>query len=219
MMFELWYIIIALVGSIFCGLWDLKTSDIPDKICWLMISLGIGLHGLESYLIGSTAPLISSLTVGSIFLAFGIFMYYTGQWGGGDGELLTAIGFTLPTASVLTFFPFPVAFFFNLVFLGAFYSVIYVIFLAKMPNVERKGLEFYRNVPVKKLMKGDVIGEDIPRLNIYKRKIRGLTEKEILKIRKIKKNVIVREGIRYGPAFPLALAFTLYYGDLILFLM
>lgn len=218
-MFELLYVAIALIGSTICGLWDLKTSDIPDKVCWLMISLGIGLHGLESYLLGTSAPIISSFAVGMIFLAFGIFMYYTGQWGGGDGELLTAIGFVLPTASVLTFFPFPVTFFFNLIFVGAFYSVIYVLFLMKMPGVRRKGFEFYRYISTKKLKEGDVIGEDIPRLKMYKKKIRGLTKQEVLKIRKIKKNVIIREGVRYGPAFPLALAVTLYFGDLILLLL
>ena len=86
-MFELWYIVIALVGSTFCGLWDLKTSDIPDNVCWLMIALGIGLHGLESYLIGSSLPIINSFIAGTAFLLFGLFMYYTGQWGGGDGGL------------------------------------------------------------------------------------------------------------------------------------
>lgn len=218
-MFEVVYVAIALIGSVICGLWDLKTSDIPDKICWLMISLGIGLHGLESYLLGSSVPIISSVATGTIFLMFGIIMYYTGQWGGGDGELLTAIGFVLPTAPIATIFPFPATFFFNLIFIGAAYSVIYTIFMIKSPNIKRKGLEFYRDVPVNKLKEGDVIGEDIPRLKIYKKKIRGLTKHEVLKIRKIKKNVIVREGIRYGPAFPLALMFTLYFGDLILFLL
>jgi len=218
-MFETWYIVIALAGSLFCGLWDLKTSDIPDSICSLMISLGIGLHGLESYLIGSSAPIISSFTVGGLFLVFGIIMYYTGQWGGGDGELLTAIGFLLPTASVPTFFSFPMTFFINMIFVGAIYSVIYFLVLIKQPGVKRKGFDVYRKISTKKLKKGDVIGEDIPRLKLYKRKIRGLTEQEVSKIRRIKKYTIVREGIRYGLVFPIALAITLYFGDLILYLV
>jgi len=218
-MFELWYIVIALVGSTFCGLWDLKTSDIPDNVCWLMIALGIGLHGLESYVIGSSLPIVNSFIAGGAFLIFGLFMYYTGQWGGGDGELLVAIGFLLPTATIPTFFPFSFTFFVNMLFVGAIYSVIYVIFLAKSPGVERKGFEFYRKIPTSKLREGDVVGENIPRLKIYKRKIRGLKKEEINKIKKIKKHIMIREGIRYGLAFPLALAITLYFGDLILFVV
>ncbi|MBU3896438.1 MAG: A24 family peptidase [Nanoarchaeota archaeon] len=213
-MFELIYIVIALIGSLICGIWDLKTTNIPDKVCWIMIALGIIIHAVEG-----PSSLISSLTVGGIFLIFGLIMYYAGQWGGGDSELLVAIGFLLPSASVVTYFPFPMSFFFNFVMISALYSPIYVLYLMRKPGVKRKGLIFYRRISSKKLQIDDVIGEDLPKIGIFKRKIRGLTKEDITKIRKHKRYVTVLEGIPSGIVFPIALAFTLYFGDLLILLL
>jgi Flp pilus assembly protein protease CpaA len=42
----------------------------------------------------------------------------------------------------------------------------------------------------------------------------GITEKELKKIRKSgKKYIWIKEGVRFAPAFPLALFFTVFYGD------
>ena len=64
----------------------------------------------------------------------------------------------------------------------------------------------------KKLQEGDMIAQDIPKLKILKRQIRGLTKDEIKKIRRIKKYILIRDGIRYGPVFFLALLATILYG-------
>lgn len=278
-MFELIKIATAAIGSAVCGLWDLKTTEIPDILAIAMAVLGIGIHAWESYLIGNLAPLVSSLTVGGIFLLFSLIMYYIGWWGGGDGELLVAIGTLMPAYpaalfSQATLLPFPLGFFMNVFFIGAVYSIVYaavltakdrtlfkevksklkanimsitslslftlvvllsvsvyVNFISYYPLliaflvfsllviqqfvkvVETKG--FYKKIPSSKLRKGDMIGEDIPKLKIYKRFIRGLTEEEVRKIKNIKKTVVIREGVRFGPVFPLALLFTVLYGDIV----
>ena len=59
-----------------------------------------------------------------------------------------------------------------------------------------------------------MIGEDIEKLNIRKKIIRGLTKEEVRKIRKIKKTVWIREGVRFGPVFPISILVTLFIGNL-----
>ncbi len=278
------YIAIALGGGIVCGLYDLKTTNMLDRFAIAMIALGLGLHALESLLIGSIMPLVLSLIASGAFFAFGLFMYKAGYWGGGDGEILIAMGALLPYAPFqavlsLTSLSFSFDFFVNSFIVGGIYSIIYAgvigltnksvrkAFLKKMrleagstamltvatflilssilfmfPTglsflfpatitlllffmlalfkfakvVEDVG--FYRRIPVSKLKVDDMIGEDLPRLRIYKKIIRGLTPREVAMIKRTKKFVLVREGVRYSIVFALALAFTLLYGNFMNFI-
>jgi len=222
-MFELLLLAIALVGGFAAGIYDFKTTNIPDKLCILMIIVGLILHITSGIITRDFTMFINSILFGSLFLAFGLLMYYTGQWGGGDGELLIAIGILLPNLSFSkTFFPFSISFFINSFFIGAIYSILYlIIFAFKDRSVKRNFIKilkngFYKKIPVSKLKVDDMIGEDIPRLKIYKRLLRGLKKGEVEKIKRVKKYVIIREGIRYGIVFPLALLFTLFFGDFFL---
>jgi len=271
-MFELLLIAIALIGSFAAGIYDFKTSNIPDTLCILMIIAGLFLHSFYSFSTGDFSTLINSLFFGGIFLVFGLIMYFTGQWGGGDGELLVAIGVLLPNLSIIkTFFPFAITFFINSFFIGAIYSIFYSLILSyRNPSISKnffkkikqplstipllfflilsiaslfylkilsliffltfililfwrfaKSIEqgFYKKIPVSRLKVDDMIGEDIPRIKIYKKFIRGLTRNEIKKIKKTKKYILIREGIRYGLVFPLTLLFTLLFSDLFFFLL
>jgi len=267
-MFELLYIAIALIGTLACGLWDLKTTNVPDVVGITMITTGLGLHALESYLIGSWNPLYYSLMFAGVFLLFGLIMYFSGQWGGGDGELLVGIGALLPTSIISTMFPFSVSYFINLLFVGSIYSIIYSFFLIRnnkkilkqfIKSFDKKTITaiiiliaativiyltsnimlsiismlmvlllvlqkyakavddgFYKKIPVSKLNIDDMIGENIPKLKIFKNRIRGLTKAEVKKIKKSKKYVIIRDGIRWSMAFFLTLLFTIYFGDFML---
>jgi hypothetical protein len=68
---------------------------------------------------------------------------------------------------------------------------------------------FKRKIPVSKLKVGDVLLE-------YK-KWEGITQKDLDKIKRSRKKFVwIKEGIRFGMSFPLALVFTLYFGDGIL---
>lgn len=271
-MFEIFRIIIALFGSAFAGLWDLKTSDIPDSVCIAMIVAGLAFHTAQGFLTGDFSLLISSLMFGGLFLVFGLLMYFTGQWGGGDGELLVSIGVLLPTTGLApTALPFSLSFFLNMLMIGALYSIVYALYISfrnkktlvrfirdfrrdritqavmillvaliiasiylnfifmisfllllmliltffyKFAKMIEK--DFYVRIPTSKLKEGDVIGEDIPKLNLYKKHIRGLTEKEVSLIRKMKRYVMVRSGVRFGPVFSITLVITLIFGDLLL---
>ncbi len=265
-MFELLLIAIALVGTTLCGLWDLKTSNIPDIVAISMIVLGIGLHITNGFILGDFTLLMNSFFYGGIFLFFGLLMYYGGQWGGGDGELLVAIGFLLPNLAL--------SFFLNLFLVGVVYSILYsIIFTARNPIISKKffltikgnskplsgvlllsivlSIIFYRTIPIlsilsvflfsllifyifakivekegftrrirsKDLKPDDMIGEDLKKLKIYKKLIRGLSKKEVRKIQKHKKYVVIKDGVRFGLVFPLTLIVTLIYGNILFMIL
>jgi Flp pilus assembly protein protease CpaA len=71
---------------------------------------------------------------------------------------------------------------------------------------------FIKKIPVSQLKVGDVLMES--------RRWDGITEKEIEKIRKSgKKYVYIKSGICFAPAFPIALIFTILYGNSIAILL
>jgi len=277
-----WILIsVALVGSFIAGVIDLKTTEIPDEIPYIMAIIGIVIHIIQSILFKSYMPILYSSLAGFGFLAFGFFMYYTGQWGGGDAKLLSALGFLLPTLEgSKTFFPFSLSFFFNVFFIGAIYMILYAFalafkekkvwvefsheikanvgmfvmlniviaialllfgvfamkFLVGLSFMELLLMEiklvlfitflffvwrfsktveevaFKKKIPVSMLREGDVLLES----KVWE----GLTKEQVKKIKKSGvKHVWIKEGVRFGLAFPLALLFTLFVGDGIIILM
>jgi len=280
-MFEILFFIVAFIGSAAAGIYDLKTTEIPDEIPYVMIAIGIIGNIIVSYLALSYWPFVYSVIAGLGFLGFGFVMYYLGQWGGGDAKILSAIGFLIPTyQSTKLLFPFSISFFFNVFLVGAIYMIIYAFVLsiinkniwtaffndlkanarmiliynsALIASIIILGLLFARyfeflqltaftilvvtigiasaglyilwkfvkavenvgfkkRIPVSKLKVGDVPD--------YYKIWEGITEKDLLKIKKSgKKYIWIKEGVRFAPAFPIALIFTLLFGDGILFLM
>lgn len=68
---------------------------------------------------------------------------------------------------------------------------------------------FKKKIPVSKLKIGDMLLEE--------KKLIGITEEQLKKIKKSgKRYVMIKEGVRFGPSFILALLFTLYFGDALL---
>ena len=271
----------AFVGSSIAAIWDLKTTEIPDQIPYIMMAVALVAYGVQAYAESNYWIILNSLIAGLSFLGFGFLMYYLGQWGGGDAKLLSAIGFLLPTAPSgfsNLLFPFSLSFLFNLFLVGAAYMLVYASILAMVNTkiIERfisdvksssnifvlgsvslflvfvvlnlfisnifsikisteflvtnsvlpliatififviwkfaKAVEevgFKKKIPVQKLRVGDV-----PE---YFKLWEGITDKELKKIKSSgKKTIWIKEGIRFGGAFPLALLFTLYFGDGIL---
>ncbi|MCS7135138.1 MAG: A24 family peptidase [Candidatus Aenigmarchaeota archaeon] len=280
-MFEWFLIFVALIGSFIAGIIDLKTTEIPDEIPYVMAFIGILVHIIQAIMLKSYTPILYSSLAGLGFLVFGFFMYYTGQWGGGDAKLLSALGFLLPNISnSKTYFPFSLSLFFNVFFVGAIYMIIYALGLSikekriweefshdlksnmgvfltfnavialvlmlfnmiflrffitssfiELVLIEIKIIGFvillffvYRfsktveetafkkRIPVSMLKEGDVLLES----KLWE----GLTKEEVKKIKKSGvKYVWIKEGVRFGLAFPLALLFTLFVGDGILLII
>lgn len=80
------------------------------------------------------------------------------------------------------------------------------IFVKSVENVA-----FKKRIPTSRLKVGDVLLES----KVWE----GLTEEEVKRIKKSgKKFVWIKEGVRFAPTFPLALIFTLFYGNSISFI-
>jgi len=133
-MFEMILFLIALIGSSIAALYDLKTTEIPDKVPYTMIFLALVFILLESLLQKSFLPLFISLVSGLTLLVAGSLMYYLGQWGGADTILLAALGFFSPGLSLLATniqYPFALSYFLNVLFIGyTVYTLGYVLILS-----------------------------------------------------------------------------------------
>ena len=286
-MFQLISFCLATFGSALAAAWDLKTTEIPDKIPHLMILLALILNSVQAYFEQDVWIFLNGLMLGLAFLAFGFVLYFLGQWGGGDAKVLGAIGFFLPSiigkSLFWRLFPFPlsigITYLTNLFFLGTAYMLFYAFVLSLLKRKVWKefakevkastnvlalggtmlfflffGMNWYlmrimglaidlgfiisnstlvlilsiflfllwkftkaveefgfkKRIPVSKLKVGDVLAES--------RLWEGITEKELRKIKRSgRKFVQIKEGVRFAPAFPLALAFTFWFGDIFSF--
>lgn len=153
MLFQL-NIAIAIIGSTIAGIYDLKTTEIPDKISVSLIIIGLISNAIISILNWNAMYIFQSLAVGGSFFTLSFLMYLGGQWGGGDAKVMTGIGTLIPslqaingTANIL---PFPVLLLSNIFIVGAIYIIIYAIFYA---FIKRHILtEFTKSIRVKTKM-------------------------------------------------------------------
>ncbi len=129
----------ALIGTTIAAVWDLKTTEVPDQLPYLMIAIALLFYSYQSVTEMSFWPIAQSLIYGLSFLGFGAFMYFVGQWGGADMLLLSAVGFLLPLSPAgfnSTTLPFPVSYFINVFIVGAVYMILYAfVFSLKNKNV------------------------------------------------------------------------------------
>ena len=253
-------ILIALIGSIIAGLWDLRTTEVPDPLPIGMVVIGI-VYWVANWLItGDAASLIVSVAVGTALLAAGLLLYKKGQWGGADAWILAAIGYMIPVYNGELFI---LPYILNFMVVSIAYTVVYslvvgmlhagvfrhvakdfaqnaktiaavpaavlaVLLIASMympviglaptllalvvllvmfwryATVIEKHV-FRKKIPTSKLRKGDVLetGNWI-----------GLTDRQIKRLRRERRYVVIKDGMRFVPVFAIALALTLLYGNL-----
>jgi len=109
---------------------------------------------------------------------------------------LIFLGFAAAAAASLLFTDAPLSFLLS-------FLLLLMVPLMVMSKVSEKA--FSMQVPSSKIRPGDMLGEDIPKLKLWKRELRGLKESEIAKIRKARRTVLIRTGVRYTPVFFFAL--------------
>jgi len=254
--------LLAIVGSFAAGMWDLRTTEVPDEVPLLMAAGGLFLWFIYAATTGNFVPLVLSAAFGGGLLAFGWILYKLGQWGGGDAKMFAAIFCLLPSVGifvnfVLNFFivalaymiiyiiilalanrrifaewkrsfessriivagfsilsiaavAFLIASFFNpvLFLITAILALvdILLLFLSFSKIVDKK--LFRKKVPVSKLKVGDVIASS--------KQWDGITEEQLKKLRKTKKTVEIKEGIRFTLVFPITLLLTWFFGSILL---
>ncbi|MEM7819701.1 MAG: A24 family peptidase [Candidatus Aenigmatarchaeota archaeon] len=252
-------ILIALIGSIAAGIWDLFTTEVPDEIPVLMVSIGIFYWIINAIITNNFFPLFISLFVGTILLIFGLLMYKKKQWGGADAWVLAAIGYMIPiyagkifiidylfnfliisiiyivvyafilgikNRKIFSYFIIDIKenwkiiisipsifiliillfFLFNLDILPLiemFFLILFIIFFWRYAYVIEKRF-FKKRISTAKLKVGDVLEE---------MKWVGLTKEEVNKIKRQKKFVTIKEGVRFVAVFPITLVVTLLFGN------
>lgn len=115
-------ILLALLGSALAGLWDLKTTEVPDEIPAAMAAVGI-LYWLASGVsTGDYYPLAASVVFSLGLGITGYVLYKTGKWGGADGFMLAAIAAMIPIYSGKLFMP---DYLMNFLVVSAVYMIVY----------------------------------------------------------------------------------------------
>ncbi|MBI1978873.1 MAG: prepilin peptidase [Candidatus Aenigmarchaeota archaeon] len=284
MTIEMIPVIVTFTGTTIAAIWDLKTTEVPDQLPYIMIAIALLFYGYQSLVEWNIWPIANSLIYGMAFLSFGAFMYYIGQWGGADSWILAAVGFLLPAVPqgfISTIFPFSLSYFINLFIVGAVYMMLYALIFALRNKVVLSGfvsdlkssanvlfigliglfvLFYIAGLSITKIFSGSVDFAGAFYMSLYplfsvgalyvvwrfaksveihgfrkkisvsklkigdmllsEKKLIGITQEQIKALKKSgKRYVEIKDGVRFAPAFPLALLVTLFYGDLILVLI
>lgn len=140
-MFEI--ILVVLVGSFIAGVWDLWTTEVPDELPYIMISLAILFWFVSSTATSNFFPLAVSLSIGTLILALGLVLYRAGKWGGADAWLFAVVAYAIPIWQGQIFIlPFIV----NFLIVSVVYMVVYALALGiKHPGVWRYFSKDVRN--------------------------------------------------------------------------
>ena len=134
-MIDLMLISICLFSSTLASYYDLKTTEVPDKIFYLTIFLSLPFLLFKIFALHE----FSFLFYGILFSFFGFLLYKVGQWGGADATLFGIFGFLLPEKMFgFQIFPTQINFIINFFFVGSLYLIIYsFILLYKSGNFSR----------------------------------------------------------------------------------
>lgn len=278
-MLDFVFLAIGIVGFGLAGYWDIRYTEFPDWLPYSMIILALVVKGISSYVENDWWILGNSVFVGVIFLALGLLLYFSKQWGDGDAWLLGALGFLFPGQPGFgpkTFLPFPLTLLLNFLLVSLVYLIIYSIAIGmKNRGINRKYLEYLRKEKRRfvgfslfffavswgfalftyfwfsleivnvtqmimlpflltfilffsyyaKMVEGNLFKREIRTSElkegdvILDGKWRGLTQKEVREIKREKKRVWIKEGVRFAPVFVITMLISLFYGDLILILI
>ena len=88
--------ILAVVLASIAGIWDLKTTEVPDDIPYLMTVIGLVYWFFTGVSSGNMQPFFVSLLTGTVVLFIGLALYAKGKWGGADAWILAAIIYMVP---------------------------------------------------------------------------------------------------------------------------
>lgn len=120
---------------------DLKTREVPDWVNYGLIFSGVGLNLLFSAIYSTPSFIINSLVGLAIFFGIAYFMFYMGQWGGGDSKIIMGLGAIMGLDVGFKSPQFLAGFFINALMAGAVYGLLCSILLV-FKNKEKFRKEF-----------------------------------------------------------------------------
>jgi Flp pilus assembly protein protease CpaA len=149
---------LTIIWLIIATVSDIKIREIPNWLSFSLIIIAISFQLILSIINKDPKIIIESLTGFGIFFLLGNLMYYTNQWGGGDAKILMGIGAIFPKypKELLSIFnprlgmPFLVIILFNILLIGAIYSLTAGIVLA-IKNKNKFKQEFNKKIKNKKI--------------------------------------------------------------------
>ena len=276
-MLYLAFVIITLVWLVFACFTDLKKREVPNWLSYSLILIGLGGRLIYGIILSNSEPFLYGLFGFGVFFIFSNLMYYSKQWGGGDGKLLMGLGAIYGDYDNLfhanLYFPFLVEFLINLAVVGAVFGFMWSLFLgvrnynklkkyilkqnlkayivffilifilSLIPIYFMKELYLfaiiiplmflvlffiqcidkscmYKYLKPTGLTEGDWIAEEV-KVNgklIVGPKNLCITQKQIGIIKQSNiKQVLVKEGIPFVPAFLIAFLITIFIGNLALY--
>lgn len=146
-MIDIILFVVGFLGLIVGTITDFQKREVADWINFGMMFAGIGLRLIQTALSFDFWYLAWGIAWLIICYGFGLVMYYTGQWGGGDAKMIMGLGALFGTmnlsfinlkydflADILPFtfnynISFMLHFLFNSFLIGAIYGLIYTLVL------------------------------------------------------------------------------------------
>ncbi|RLG14252.1 MAG: hypothetical protein DRN66_02515 [Candidatus Nanohalarchaeota archaeon] len=113
---------VALIGSALGSYYDLKTSEIPDKVPIGISLMGLILYILDFFINKNTFPFVSIISVCGFFLVCGYVLFWLAQWGEADVLILVSLGVLLPYL-----FSIPNNFHSAMMFAGVFMGISFAV--------------------------------------------------------------------------------------------
>lgn len=130
---------IATAYLLVCSWQDFRTREVDDKISDSFIILALLIQAVP-LLSWNYQPFLQAIIAGLLLFAFGWAMFETGQWGGADVKILTALGILFANAGILF------DYFVNIFLVAFAYTIVYSLWLAyKTPKVFRLTAEKTRS--------------------------------------------------------------------------
>ncbi len=145
-MIDILLLVIGFLGLIVGTITDFQKREVADWINFGLIYSGIGIRLIYSIIEKDAWFLIFGLFWLFISYLFGLIMYYTGQWGGGDCKMIMGLGSVFGTMPLIfgvkhdllqylfnSSFSYNISFMINFLFnaflIGSIYGLIYVFVL------------------------------------------------------------------------------------------
>jgi prepilin peptidase CpaA len=160
MIMEILFFSLVLIALIIGSVTDLKTREVPDQLNYFLIVSGLGLRTVLAIIYSDPFVIIAGLIGFASMFALAMFLFYTGQWGGGDAKLLMGLGAMI--GMELSFTTFLVSFIINLIVVGAIFGLIYSIFLAYKHKTTF--IKNWKNYPVRRFERYVVLAGLFPLL-------------------------------------------------------
>jgi Flp pilus assembly protein protease CpaA len=149
-MIPIWIGHISILIALIIGtITDFKRREVPDFLNFSLMGVGIIIGLLNTVIESNIALLIGSIIGLVCGYLLGAFMFYTGQWGGGDAKMLMGMGAVLGINISYFWLGGEIPLYFSVVLAifvaGSIYGLLYGIYLIIKKRVEFKN-EFQKRI-------------------------------------------------------------------------